>query len=132
MDKFSKILVSAAAASVLASGAMASGLVFGKYANTKSSYGYLGDTTTASDRNVTLAIPNKSTRTTIKDATADSFGAIKVDELLKSQNDLEINATDATSWKGTFVTTRYNRMLAYYSDSALPKGTTLRFKINCE
>ncbi len=124
MDKFSKILVSAAAASVLASGAMASGLVFGKYLENGA---YLGN-----DKNVTVINPlNSSNRDYIKDASADAFGAIKVDELLKTQSDLDINSTDATSWSGTYSTTRYNRMLAYYSDADLARFSTLRFKINC-
>ncbi len=119
MDKFSKILVSAAAASVLASGAMASGLVFGKY---------IKDGTRLGDHNVSVFDPTADTEKTIKDASADAFGAIKVDELLKSQSNLDINSTDATSWH---TSGNYNRMLAYYSDADLAKFSTLRFKINC-
>ncbi len=135
MDKFSKVLVSVAAASVLASGAMASGLVFGKYSQNGT---HLGDKDNwGDDSNTTLWVDGALQRSTIKDAGTDFFGPIKVDELLKNQTDLTINAVDTMgvggsgtdAWPGAGI--KYNRMLAYYSDVDLGKDSTIKFKINC-
>ncbi len=113
MDKFSKILVSAAAASVLASGAMASDVVFYK---------------TGKDTNGLKA--SDYTAINIKDASADDFGAIKVDKLLKEYSNLSVNAYDDSTWPNK-PTDSHNRMLAYYSSSELPKESTLKFTLSC-
>ncbi len=122
MDKFSKILVSAAAASVLASGAMASGLTFGKL---KQDGKYVSDSGQGLD--VTDGVTYKS----IKDAPTEAFGPIKVDDLLTDYTDLEINSADTTNpkWPGTG--TKYNRMLSYWAGVDLMKNSTLKFEISC-
>jgi len=120
MDKFSKILVSVAAASVLASGAMASGLVFYK----------TGTASTPNTANGLEANASGIRDVNIKDAATDRFGAIGVDDLLKDQTDLNINAYDTSGWPGTN-SAKTDRMLAYYSSSELPKDATLKFTIAC-
>ena len=140
MDKFSKILVSAAAASVLASGAMASGLVFYYTQDTNVTADVQPEDANATaaglrnDYNLTWIQANRPQRMN---------GVILVDDLLKGVPGLVVNAYNTTSWPGAGLFQqsiiagvaqnwqRNHRVLAYYSDSELPKDATLTFKVNC-
>ncbi len=69
---------------------------------------------------------------------------IKIDKLLKNSPNLSINIADKSSWKGGVDKNsplyqngfwsdnkKNNRLLGYYSDVGLDRGTTLKFVLDC-
>ena len=99
------------------------------------------------DKLITASDGSNDGNTTGYDLTslnADYFGAIKTDRLLAKVPNFSINAVDKTSWGGGADTTSFfyknlywedneknNRLLAYYSDVSLSRGTTLKFELSC-
>ncbi len=80
----------------------------------------------------------------IKDLTVEFTGAIKIDKLLKNKYNLSVNSADKSVWPGgadtssAFYTNGYwsdtkknNRLLGYYSDVGLSRGTSLKFAFEC-
>ena len=141
MDKFSKILVSAAAASVLASGAMASGLQFYYTINDTDDNRTNVEPYLGSQNTQILNDYNISNREANSPATLDA--TIMIDDLLKGAPNLRVNAYNTVGWPGanTFNHSvllgvlngneHNHRILSYYSDSELPKDATLTFKVSC-
>ncbi len=99
------------------------------------------------DKLITQSDGTSEANTTGYDLTSlnnEYFSPIKVDKLLLDSTDFSINIANKTSWSGgadttsLFYTNGYwedneknSRLLAYYSDSALPKDSTLKFKLSC-